>query len=298
MVDLGQKRIIVCIPAFNEARNIASVVTQARQYATKVIVCDDGSQDDTARIAEEAGAQVVKHGNNKGYGAAIRTLFRTAKEEDADVMITIDSDGQHNPGQIPEVIAPILDQRYDLVIGSRFLKKNDSRRVPGYRSVGIKTITKLTQMICYENITDAQSGFRAYSKNALFKIDISGNGMAVSTEILLKAKEKNLTITEVPVTITYDIGDTSTHNPLSHGLGIIASLIRFASIRHPLAFYGAPGLSFILLGVAFIPIFADQAVTRMLVFSVGMVIIGTILIGIAILLYALAITVRLRKATL
>ena len=148
---------------------------------------DDGSTDNTYEAATSAGAIVIRNPENKGYGVAIRSLFQAAKEKDADIMVTLDSDGQHNPDQIPEVIEP-LKQGFDIVIGSRFLKSDDKQKVPRYRSLGIKTITKLTQAASYNGITDSQSGFRAYNKNALSKINLFEDGMAVSTEISAKGQ--------------------------------------------------------------------------------------------------------------
>ena len=213
----------------------------------QIIVYDDGSTDDTYEVAKSAGATVIRNPENKGYGVAIRSLFQAAREQDADVMVTLDSDGQHDPDQIAQVIEP-LKQGFDIVIGSRFLNSDGKQKVPRYRSFGIKTITKLTQAASYHGITDSQSGFRAYNKNALSKINLFEDGMAVSTEILLRASEKNLLTTEVPITINYDIKDTSTHNPISHGIGVLYSVMQFLSLRHPLAFYGLPGIA--LLGVA------------------------------------------------
>ena len=162
-------------------------------------------------------------------------------------MVTLDSDGQHDPDQIAEVIEP-LKQGFDIVVGSRFLKSDGKQKIPRYRSFGIKTITKLTQAASYNGLTDSQSGFRAYNKNALSKINLFEDGMAVSTEILLRASEKKLLTTEVPITINYDLKDTSTHNPISHGIGVLYSVFQFISLRHPLAFYGLPGI--VILGIA------------------------------------------------
>ena len=149
--------------------------------------------------------------------------LRSAAEKDADVMVTLDSDGQHNPDEIPQIVGPILNERFDIVIGSRFLrdnKKQEQNKIPTYRNLGIRTITRLTQSASYSQVTDAQSGFRAYSKNALSKISLFEDGMAASTEILLRASEKNLIIKEVPISIKYDIEKPSTHNPISHGVGV------------------------------------------------------------------------------
>jgi glycosyltransferase involved in cell wall biosynthesis len=288
-------KVVVCIPAFNEAKNIADIVQRAKSYAATVIVCDDGSLDDTAENAQAAGARVVRHVTNKGYGAAIKTLFMAAKEEGADVMVTIDSDGQHNPDQIPSLVNPLLSQGYDIVIGSRFLEKSDEEKVPPYRSFGIKTITKFTQAVSYKNITDAQSGFRAYGRHALAKIELANTGMAVSTEILFRAKENSLTIAEVPVTITYDVDDASTHNPVSHGLGVIAAIIRFASLKHPLVFYGIPGLAFLLFGSLFMVIVYPQDSVTKLVLSLGAIIIGVILVVSSVILYVISLTARSKR---
>jgi len=286
-------KILVCIPAFNEARAIAEIVKRSRKYADDIIVYDDGSTDNTYEAATAAGAIVIRNPENKGYGVAIRSLFQAAKEQDADIMVTLDSDGQHDPDQIPQLIEPVLKQRFDMVIGSRFLNSNDKDKVPRYRSFGIKTITKLTQAASYAGITDSQSGFRAYNRNALSKINLFEDGMAVSIEILLRAKEKNLLTTEVPITINYAIKDTSTHNPISHGIGVLYSVLQFVSLRHPLAFYGLPGIA--LLGVAafflrnVLHLFSTTGYvsTNMILISVGIAVVGVVLLATAAIVYTL-----------
>jgi len=286
-------RVLVCIPAFNESRNIAEIINKSKKYADGVIVYDDGSTDDTYELAEKAGAKVIKSPKNTGYGTAIRALFQAARDQNADFMITLDSDGQHNPDHIPRLIEPLRTQNFDIVIGSRFLNKNDKEKVPRYRSFGIKTITKLTQSASYTGLTDSQSGFRAYNKNALSKINLFEDGMAVSTEILLRAREKNLLATEVPITINYETCDTSTHNPITHGVGVLYSVLQFISLRHPLAFYGLPGI--VLLGVA--ALFIKNALnlfsatgyvsTNMILISIGIAVVGVVLLATAAIVYTL-----------
>jgi glycosyltransferase involved in cell wall biosynthesis len=236
------RRILICIPAYNEAKSIADVIQKAKKHGCDVIVYDDGSTDNTKEVATSSGATVIRDPNNKGYGVAIRSLFQAAKEKNADIIVTIDSDGQHNPDQISNVLKPILNDGFDIVVGSRFLNDQDKRKVPVYRYVGIKIITKLVQAASYNNITDAQSGFRAFSRNALSKINLFEKGMAVTTEILLRAKENNLLLKEVPITISYTVQNASTGNPLVHGVGVLYSIIRFVSLRRPLTFYGLPGI--------------------------------------------------------
>lgn len=291
-------RIIVCIPAFNEGRNIAAIVRKAKVYGTEVVVCDDGSIDNTGEEARNAGAIVVRHAKNKGYGSAIRTLFQTAKEMRADIMVTLDSDGQHDPDQIPLLLQPIIKESYDIVIGSRFLNESDRQKVPVYRSIGIKTITRFAQVVSYDNLTDAQSGFRAYNKNALSKIELFEEGMAVSTEILIRAREANLSIKEVPVTITYDVEDASTHNPLHHGLAVISSVMKFISLRHPLAFYGIPGIVFLIVAGVFMTNALDLfsktrfVSTNMIIISVGAAVMGVVLLVTGVILNTLVVLLR------
>lgn len=285
-------KILICIPAFNEANSIFDIITKSKKYGDEVIVYDDGSNDGTSEVAASAGAIVIRNPQNKGYGMAIRSLFQVAKEKDADIMVTLDSDGQHDPNQIPDVLVNIK-QGYDVVVGSRYLRSDDRVKVPRLRSLGIRTITKLTQSASYKGITDSQSGFRAYNKRALSTINLFEDGMSVSTEILLRASEKKLSIIEVPITINYDLKDTSTHNPISHGISVLYSLLQFLSLRHPLAFYGLPGIA--ILGVA--ALFLRNALhlfsttgyvsTNMILISIGIAVVGVILLATGAIVYTL-----------
>ena len=135
-----------------------------------------------------------------------------AKDLESDVFLTFDADGQHRIEDIPVVSDPIIKNQVDVAIGSRFLDTK-SEEMPNYRKVGIKIITKITNLSIKEKLTDSQSGFRAYSKKALQEITPSDEGMGVSTEILIKASNLELKIAEVPIKVIYD-GDTSTHDPV------------------------------------------------------------------------------------
>jgi glycosyltransferase involved in cell wall biosynthesis len=277
-------KIVVCIPAYNEANNISDIVHRARNYSNEVIVCNDGSTDNTAKLAQEEGAIVVNHDKNDGYGKCIRTLFRTALERNADIIITMDSDGQHNPDQIPGIIEPILKGGCDIVIGSRFINENDKKKVPLYRSIGIRTITKFTNQASYKNITDAQSGFRGYARHTIEQINLVEDGMRISTEILLRAVQKKFTVKEVHITNNYDVENSSTHNFLSHGVGVLFSVIQFISLRHPLVFYGLPGIALLLVSGYFaynsLELFSS---TRFISINMIMLSITTSIIGIILL---------------
>ena len=290
--------IAIGIPAYNEERNIAKIIIRLQQITDKIIVCNDGSSDLTGKIAERMGTIVINHPTNLGYGAAIRSIFLKASELDCDILVTFDADGQHQVEDIEKVFKPIVKKEADIVIGSRFLGEGE-KNVPKYRKVGIKAITNITNVSTDLKITDSQSGFRAYSKNVLKDIIPSEYGMGVSTEILIKANKRGYKIKEVPITILYD-GDTSTHHPVSHGISVILSTMKFVSIEHPLKFYGIPGLIFFTIGLFFVVwtiqefTASRQIITNISLIGIGSVILGTMLTMTSIMLYSLVNVVRER----
>ena len=289
-------KIIIGIPAFNEEKNIASIITKLMNITDSIIVCNDGSSDLTSEIAEKMGAEVINHEKNLGYGAAIRSIFLKAKELDGDVLVTFDADGQHRIEDIENVTTPIINQEAELVIGSRFLDDSE-KEVPQYRKVGIKVITKITNVSIKEKLTDSQSGFRAYSKKVVDELNPSELGMGISTEILIKASSKNFKILEVPIKILYS-GDTSTHNPISHGSSVILSTIKYTSIEHPLKFYGIPSVIFFIIGLSFTYLSAQYYAeigrlnTNLTIVAAGTVLIAVVLLITSILLYSLVSVVR------
>ena len=289
-------KIVVGIPAFNEEKNIAVLIIQLKKIADKIIVCNDGSTDLTSKIAEELGATMINHEKNLGYGAAIRSLFLKSKDLDADILVTFDADGQHRIEDIDKVINPIINGESDLVIGSRFLDES-KKEVPRYRKVGIKVITKITNATIKKQLTDSQSGFRAYSKKVLNELNPSELGMGISTEILIKASAKNFRISEVPIKIIYN-GDTSTHNPISHGSSVLFSTIKFTSIEHPLKFYGIPSMIFFAIGLFFTYLSAQYYTdigrlnTNLTLVGAGSMLIAVVLLLTGILLYSLISVVR------
>jgi len=286
----------VGIPAFNEEKNIAAIITKLADITDTIIVCNDGSSDLTSDIAEKMGAFIINHEKNLGYGAAIRSIFLKAKELDGDILVTFDADGQHRIEDIEKVTKPIINQEVDLVIGSRFLDESE-KEVPQYRKVGIKVITKITNVSIKKQLTDSQSGFRAYSKKVLAELNPSELGMGISTEILIKASSKNFRITEVPIKILY-AGDTSTHNPVSHGSSVILSTIKYTSIEHPLKFYGIPSMILFIIGISFTYLSAEYYAeigrlnTNLTIIAASTVLIAVVLLITSILLYSLVSVVR------
>ena len=293
-------KVAIGVPAFNEGKNIASVILKLKKITEHIIVCDDGSNDLTADIAVKMGAILVSHPKNLGYGAAIRSIFLKAKELDVDILITFDADGQHRVEDVNRVMEPLIKGDADIVIGSRFLDKEGQKNIPKYRKLGIKTITTLATASIEEKLSDSQSGFRGYNKKVLSDITPSEYGMGVSTELLIKSSKRKFRIKEVPIIVLYE-GDTSTHHPVSHGLSVILSTMKFISIEHPLKFYGIPGLGFLGVGLFFIiwtlQVFSEtrQIITNISLIGIGSVIIATVLMMTAILLFTLVNVVRERR---
>ena len=287
-----------CIPAYNEEDTISDLVKSAKKFVDKVVVCDDGSTDDTLNNAKLAGAEIISHKKNQGYGAAITTLFDYCRMQNADVMITLDGDGQHDPNQIPILLDTISQHSVDVVLGSRFLDNNTD--TPGYRKRGIKIITSAANFGADFKVSDAQSGFRAYSKSAINAIHPTEQGMAVSTEILLKISNKGLSLAEVPITTSYD-GDTSEQNPVPHGISVLMNTIKYVSIRHPIKFYGIPGFVSIIAGLVCSILFLDAYLNDQVIFygsllgAVILLLFGAILSVTAIILFSMANLIRDRN---
>ena len=239
--------ILACIPAFNEASKISEVVADAKKYVNEVVVCDDGSTDSTASAAENSGAYVIKHHTNEGKGSAMKSLFKYALCSQADVIVTIDGDGQFLPNEIEKLCKPIISGVSDVVIGYRF--DDNDKEIPSYRKIGNKFLDQLSNVSVNVSLRDTQSGFRAYSKDAIKKITFSTNGFGADAEILINAAKNGLRISEEKVTVLYNVGSkTSTKNPIIHGTEVASSLIEQILIRNPFRYLGLPGIIFIILG--------------------------------------------------
>ena len=289
-------KIAVGLPAYNEEKNISSIISKLKKYSFSIIVCDDGSTDSTKKIAEEMETHVISHPKNLGYGAAIKSIFDKARELEFDILVTFDADGQHDESEIQNVIDPILKNQADIVIGSRFIEDMSSK-IPKYRVLGIKAITKLSNFTSKNNLKDSQSGFRAYSKDVIKKIHPIETGMGVSTEILIKASKENFKIVEVPITVSYE-GETSTNHPVSHGVSVILSTMKYTSIEHPLKFYGISGLIFLSVGLFFIVWTLQEfgltraIITNLALIGIGMTLLGVILLVTGIMLFSIVSVIK------
>jgi len=207
-------KIVAVIPAYNEEKTIAEVLKNTRPFVSDIIVVNDGSTDQTAAVAEAHGAFVVSHLINRGLGAAIGTGFFVAKEHGADMVITLDADGQHDPTEIPKFVEA-MQQGADVVIGSRMLVREG---MPWYRQVANVLGNLSTLFLFGVWVSDSQSGFRGFTKKALRQIRVQTNRMEVSSELVAEAKVHHLTIREVPIKTIY------TDYSLSKGQGFFVGI--------------------------------------------------------------------------
>lgn len=250
--------VLVAIPAYNEEGTIADVVSNAQPYADEVLVVDDGSTDETAQRARTAGATVIEHSRNRGYGAALQSAFHEADRCNATHLVGLDGDRQHDPTEIPKLVETQEKADADIVIGSRFVDGSETS-LPSYRRFGIQIVNLLTNLSIgvvrsKSRIADTQSGFRAYNRRAIESLaedDSISNGMGASADILFHAHRRNYSIEEVGSTVCYNVENGSTKNPVSHGLHLVRNILRTIETQHPIAALGLPGLVSALLGIVF-----------------------------------------------
>lgn len=221
-------KTIVLIPAFNEQAAIGSVVRKSLQYASDVLVVDDGSSDNTSEIAKNAGASVLRHSTNYGKGVSLKDAF--SHVQGYDIVVTIDGDGQHNPDEIPDLIKPICEGKADFVNGSRYLNGFDEN-TPAYRRVGQRVLDIATNVTAGTNVTDSQSGFRAFKASTISCYKFRDPGFGIESEMIADAAENNLRILEVPITVKYDVENSSTKGPITHGVGVLLKIVKDKFIR-------------------------------------------------------------------
>jgi glycosyltransferase involved in cell wall biosynthesis len=292
--------VAAVIPAFNEERNIGSVVLRLGQIVETVVVVDDGSTDATGQVAQLAGARVITHHANRGYGAAIRTGLAAAQDLNPSAVILMDADGQHRVEDVLDLLRPILDDEADVAVGSRFA---DSRtQVPRLRRVAQHGLTWLSNVGSGIKLSDSQSGMRAFSPRAVGALLLQSTSMAAASEMQFLASDAKLRVCEVPIQVRY-FGDVK-RNPLGHGLDVLNGIIVLISRRRPLLFFGVPGLLLVMvalsLGFDVVQTFARVHVLLVgeLIVGVALGIVGTLSLFTAIVLNALhglAIELRSRR---
>jgi glycosyltransferase involved in cell wall biosynthesis len=244
------KRTLAVVPCYNEEFTIGSIVLKAKRHLDKVLVIDDGSTDDTAKIAKEAGAIVISHKKNGGKGAGIKTGFKYALANGFDYVVTLDGDGQHNPDEIPTVLGDILNGECDISIG---LRSGNGTEMPMWRRIGKRVLDYTTSFGNGGYLTDSQSGFRVFNKKAVKALTprLNGNEFSIESEQLIIAHDLGLKVAHKNVTCKYKNLDTSTKNPTSHGFSVLSYIIWLIAERRPLLFIGVPGFILVILGLFF-----------------------------------------------
>ena len=269
---------LVGIPAYNESVGIGSTVLAAQAFADEVVVIDDGSADNTVDIVAETDATLIEHERNQGKGRALKSFFDYARESDHDSFVILDGDGQHLPREIPDVVEPIENGEADLVIGSRYLEGGPDE-TPFHRRIGQQVLDYLTFGSSGTKLSDTQSGFRAFSQEALETLSIETTGMGVESELIATAQDSTLTIEERSIDVRYEGVDGQTLNPVTHGVGVAKFLVDAIRKRQPLLFYGLPGSIIAGLGVVIGLTADEESNSRRLFSSVVLTVAGLVSMG-------------------
>lgn len=279
--------IVAVIPAYNEERFIASVVLTALQQTPHVIVVDDGSTDRTADLARMAGADVVVMPENGGKGRALNAGFERARSYRPDAVVMLDGDAQHDPDEIRAVAGPILQGEADIVIGSRFLQTKSE--IPGWRQVGQHVLTRVTNGSSGLALTDSQSGFRAFSPEAMTMLHFRSAGLAVESEMQFLLEGSPFQETEVPISVSYRDGNK--RNPVVHGIEVLEAIFSLVASRRPLMFLSVPGAVLVTLGVL-VGIFVVHIVQTRHGVPVGTAVLSSLLIIIGLMLGLIGVVLQ------
>jgi glycosyltransferase involved in cell wall biosynthesis len=293
-MEFDKQRTIVCIPAYNEGNSLGPIIEVSKQFAHDVVVIDDGSIDNTATVAEEAGAIVIQNGRNMGKGAALKRGLSHCLKYQPSVVVTLDGDGQHDPNDIPSLLKPLEERQADIVVGSRF-RDHSITDIPFVRGLGLSFIDKINRSLMHSRVKDSQSGFRAYSANVLRVVmQYNSNGYGAETEQLAAAEFYGYRIAEIPIHVKYKgLERTSKKNSILHGTDITSTLIRIAVERRPLLIFGVSGLALVVASIVtasdLVILFNDTRYFSLplAMLTIGFVMIGALLIFSALVFYAI-----------
>ena len=288
-LQLPPDPVIALIPAFNEERFIGSLVLATRPYVDLVVVVDDGSADQTSQIAQAAGAVVLRHQVNQGKAAAANTGFNYLRPLKPAAVVMLDGDGQHSADDIPGVLAPVLEDGADIVVGSRFLSVKSE--IPAYRKVGQHSLTLLTNLASGVRVSDSQSGYRAFSRRAVEALTFGQGGFSLESEMQFLATEHALELVEVPIRVLY--AEPAKRNPISHGMQVVNAVMQLVGQTRPLFYFGLPGalilVAGILLGLYVVQIYvrSHQLAQGYAMITVMLSVIGLLLLFSAIILHSM-----------
>ncbi|UUX92228.1 glycosyltransferase family 2 protein [Methanoplanus endosymbiosus] len=252
--------ICAIIPCLNEELVIGSLILKTLPEVDRVIIVDDGSTDRTAEVAELAGAEVIRYEENQGKAYALKKGIEAAVNKGCTAAVLLDGDGQHHTTDIARVLAPVITGGADLVIGSRFINLDgdeNNNKVPKYRRLGQVTLDYATNLTCDKEVrqnsnfksTDSQSGFRALGPNALANMDFMSNGYNIESDMITHMLGKGLKICEVPISVRYDVPNKHKKNPITHGFGVLGSIVGKIGYSRPLLVFGIPGLLLFVIGL-------------------------------------------------
>ena len=241
----GSKNITVILPAYNEEASIGSIVLLTKLYSDNVIVVDDASSDRTAEIAKNAGAEVIVHQANRGRDIALDTGFKAAINLGADVIVTMSSNGHHNPADIPKLVDPIIKGHADIVNGSLYLNSPD-KPTQIYHRVGQNILGKFTNKNLYKT-KDSQTIFRAFSVSAINAAHLDSQSMTVDNWMLADAGKSNLRIKEVEIGAHRNFGD-QVKDPIKYILGVLKTVLMDIENNKPLYLYSVPGFALATCG--------------------------------------------------
>jgi glycosyltransferase involved in cell wall biosynthesis len=287
--------LIIYMPAFNECESIQQMITSLpceleNMDKIQILVIDDGSTDSTAQVAKDCGAQVILHNRNRGVGAAFQTAIQFALDHDADILVSIDADGQFNPADIPGLIRPIITQEANMVVGNRFASGR-----PNYMSKlkywGNQQIAQLVRRVCNQNFKDVSCGFRAYDREALLRLNIFGK-FTYTHETILSLVYQDLCVKEYPVQVKYfpERKSRVAGSLPRYALQVSKIILRVLLDYRPMMVFGSMGGIFLLIGTAFevflmVHYFIDHSFTPYK--TAGFIGLGFIVFGMLVLLIAL-----------
>ncbi len=290
--------VLVYIPAFNEEHRIAGVIESVPRDLSGVtqigvLVVDDGSTDRTGKVAEAAGAGVLRHEVNQGVGGAFHTALEAALSLGADILVSIDADNQFDAMETEKLIAPILEGRADFVTGNRFASKEKPKNMPSLRYLGNLMMSRIVSTLSASRpIEDVSCGFRAYSREALLNLNLFGR-FTYTQETVMDLAFKGLRIEEVPVTVKYFPTRTSrvARNLPMYGLNTFRIILRTFRDYRPMLFFGSLGLAVFMCGLAML-LFVGVHYTRTgnvspyKMFGIGggiLIVSGLLIIGLSLL---------------
>ena len=281
MTNNGERSIVI-IPCYNEESTIAHIISIAKLYVHEVLVIDDGSYDDTKKIARETGATVIIHKTNKGKSAGIQTGFRYALNKKYDYIITMDGDFQHDPNEIPKLLNNLKNNGHDITLGIRY---GNNTEMPLWRKFGKRILDYTTSFGNGGYVTDSQCGFRAFKKKAVEKIlpKLTGNSFTIESEQLIRAHETGLKIESQHISCKYKNLNTSTKKPATHGISVLTYILWLIAERRPLIYLILPGFILTILGLL-LGIYTLQSYSLTNIFNLFLVIIAGLLITIGILI--------------